>query len=122
MPSNTLSYLYARSALSTMAFSGSLSTTSASLNGAGGQGANGFPLPRRGAITSLALWDGTTMRTDTDEIPFNAGDRISVFCQNMGSDFTVKVRVNGVSTELLVTGVPYNSALTATVELYLMRD
>jgi hypothetical protein len=122
MISPTLCYLLARAPISTMGFSGVTASTSIYLNGPGGQGSPGFPLPRRGYLTALRLWDGTTERWDMDEVAFQAGDRVSVYCQNVGSDFTVKVRLNGVSTTLQTTNVPFNSTLTATVEFMLVRE
>ncbi len=68
------------------------------------------------------MWDGTTQRYDTDEIAFNAGDKISVYCQSSGTDFTVKVRLNGTSTLLEVSGVPFNTTLYATLEFMLIRE
>jgi hypothetical protein len=121
MPNTTLSYIIARTALSTISFSGAVGTASITLNGPGGQAGN-IPLPRRGYITALHVWDGTTLRFDTDEIAFNAGDRISVYCQNSGGVFIVKIRVNGTSTTLLVGDVPQNTTLYATVEILMIRD
>jgi hypothetical protein len=119
---STLSYLFARSPISTMGFSGVTTTASIHLNGPGGQSGDGFPLPRDGVLTRLEIWDGTTRRFDTDEISFVAGDRLSVYCQNLGSDFTVKVRLNGVSTAMQIEAVPHNSTLFAVVEFSLRRE
>jgi hypothetical protein len=122
MVNNTHTYLIARAPISTTGFSGAVTTASVSLNGPGGQSGNGFPLPRRGYLTGLQVWDGTTLRSDTAQIAFDAGDKISVYCQNDGSSFTVKVRVNASSTTLQVSGVPLNSTLFATVEFMLIRE
>lgn len=122
MVNNTHNYLIARAPISTMGFSGVVTTASISLNGPGGQSGNGFPLPRRGYLTGLQVWDGTTLRSDTAEIAFSAGDKISVYCQNNGSDFIVKIRVNASSTILQVSGVSFNTTLFATVEFMLIRE
>jgi hypothetical protein len=119
---STLSYLFARSPISTMGFSGVTASTSVHLNGPGGQAGDGFPLPRDGVLTRLELWDGSTRRFDTDEISFSAGDRLTVYCQNVGASFTVKVRFNGVSTALQIEDVPLNSTLFAVVEFSLLRS
>jgi hypothetical protein len=119
---STLSYVFARSPISTLAFSGVTGTTSVHLNGPGGQAGDGFSLPRDGVLTRLELWDGTTRRYDLDEISFTAGDRLAVYCQNMGTNFTVKVRFNGVSTALQIENVPHNSTLFAVVEFSLLRE
>jgi hypothetical protein len=118
----TLSHLLARAPLSTMAFSGSVTTASAYLSGPGGLNGDGFPMPRRGRITGLYVWDGTTERVDTEEIGFSTGDRLAVFCQNTGSNYSVRVRLNGSTTTLQVNNVPFNSSLFATVEFVLLRD
>jgi hypothetical protein len=122
MINNTLSYLYARAPLSTICFSGTVSTASVHLAGPGGASGNGFPLPRRGYLTGLHLWDGSAYHFDTDEVAFAAGDCISIYCQAGGSDFTVKVRVNGNTTSLQIASVPFNSTLFATIEFLLIRD
>jgi len=118
---STLSYIFARSPISTMGFSGATTSTSIPLKGPGGEAGDGFPMPRDGVLTRLQLWDGSTRRFDVDEISFSAGDRLAVYCQNAGSNFTVKVRFNGVSTALQIEGVPFNSTLFAVVEFSLLR-
>lgn len=119
---STLSYLFARSPISTLGFSGVTGTTSIHLYGPGGQAGDGFPLPRDGVLTRLELWDGSTRRYDTDEISLAVGDRLAVYCQSTGTNFTVKVRINGVSTTLQVENVPFNSTLFAVVEFSLLRE
>lgn len=121
MPNATHSYLLARSALSTISFSGTVGTTSITLNCPGGTSGS-VPLPRRGFATALHIWDGTTLRYDRNEIAVESGDRISVYCQTSGSTFTVKLRINGTSTALQVTDVPQNTTLVVTVETVLIRD
>jgi hypothetical protein len=122
MVNNTQNYLLARAPISTMAFSGVVTSVSVGLNGPGSQNGNGFPLTRRGYLTRLYVWDGTTQRFDAAEIAFNAGDKVSVYCQSSGTDFTVKVRVNGTSSLLEVSGVPFNTTLYATLEFMLIRE
>ena len=118
----THTFLLATRTPSTISFSGAVTNQSTHLSGPGGVAGNGFPLPRRGYLRSLHVWDGTTLRYETDEIQFQPGDLVSVYCQSTGSDFTVKIRVNGTSTALQVTGVPFNSTLYATAELLLFRE
>jgi hypothetical protein len=122
MISNTLAYLFSTRTISTMAFSGATTTASIYLNGPGGTPGNGFPLPKRGYLVGIQVWDGTTLRSDTDSISFQAGDKIAVFCQNAGSNFSVKVRLNGTSTALEATAVPFNSTLFVVLEFILIRE
>ena len=89
----THTFLIASRPLNTMSFSAAVTNQSLYLNGPGGEAGNGYPLARRGYITALHLWDGTTYRYDTDEIAFQMGDTLAVYCQNAGSDFDVKVRL-----------------------------
>ena len=118
----THTLLLASRPLNMICFSGAVTNQSVYLNGPGGQAGDGFPLPRRGYLTALHLWNGTTHLFDTNEIVFNSGERIAIYCQSTGSDFTVKVRVNGTSTALEISNVPFNATLFATVELQLFRD
>jgi hypothetical protein len=122
MVNNTHAFLLARTPISTIAFSGAVTNQSMFLNGPGGRSGDGFPLPRRGYLTGLHVWDGTTIRSDFAEIAFDPRDRISVYCQSGGSDFTIGIRVNGINNGLQVSGVPFNSALFATVEFMLVRE
>lgn len=122
MISNTLAYLFSTRTVNTMGFSGATTTASIYLNGPGGTPGNGFPMPKRGYLTRLQVWDGTTLRSDTDAIAFQADDKLAVYCQNVGSNFTVKVRLNGTSTVLETAAVPFNSTLFVVVEYILIRD
>lgn len=122
MPNQTQNYLLASTQLSHMCFSDTTGTSSMYLKGAGGVSGDGFALPRYGYLTSLTLWDGTVLRTDVDEVSFNNGDRVSVYCQNTGTDFTVKVRLNGVSTSIQVSGVAHNSTLQAVLEFISIKE
>lgn len=118
----THSFLLATRPPQTICFSGAVTNASVYLNGPGGQAGDGYPLPRRGILTRLDVWDGTTLRSDTDEISFNIGDRLALFCQSTGSNFTLKIRINGTSTNLQVPNVPFNTTLFATIEFLLIRE
>jgi hypothetical protein len=122
MLNTTLNYLYAHAPLSIIAFSGAIGSSSVNLSGAGGQAGDGYPMPRHGCLTTLRVWDGTTIHSDSAEVPFQAGDRLSIYCQTTGSNFTVKARLNGSSTNLQVTGIPTNCTLYAVLEFALYRD
>lgn len=117
MSNTTLNYLYATDPPSLLGFSGVTGNVSVQLNGPGGQSGDGFPVLRDGDLLGISVWDGSTWRSDTGGIALSAGSRISVYCQNTGSDFTVKARVNGISTSIQTTGVPHNSTLMVMVEI-----
>jgi hypothetical protein len=112
----------ARRPISTMGFSGVTQAASIHLNGPGGQSSGGFPMTRHGVLTALHLWDGTTHLFDSGEVEFQPGDRLAIYCQTSGSDFTVKLRLNGSSAGIQCAGVPLNSTLYAVVEFILIRD
>jgi len=121
MPKPTLGYALASQPLMTMHFSGAVTTSSVHLPTAGGVAADGMPIPYGGTLIKLILFDGSTIHADTDTIAFSANDRLSLYCQNVGSNFTVKARINGVSTTLQVTSVPFNSTLQATLVFAINR-
>ncbi|MBU0509891.1 hypothetical protein KKH27_13795 [bacterium] len=122
MVNNTLCYLLARGPISTMGFSAQTGTGSIYLNGPGGQSGDGFPMPRAGYVTGLHVWDGTKYSWDAGAVAFEAGDRLSVYCQSTGSNFIARVRKNGGSIGLETPEIPYNSSVLATVEFILLRD
>ncbi len=122
MLTKTLAYLLAARPMSTMGFSGVTASSSVYLPGPGGQAGDGFPLTRPGHLTAIKVWDGTTLRSDADIISFQSGDRLSVYCQNVGANFTVKVRLNGNSTALEIAGIPFSTTLFAIVEFQLNRE
>lgn len=121
MINTTHCYLLAARPLNTLGFSGVTTTVSVNLPGPGGQNGDGFPLTRSGYLTRLYVWDGTTLRSDNTLISFTGGDRLSLYCQSTGTDFTVKARLNGTSTNLQVKNVPYNSTLYVIAEFSLIR-
>jgi hypothetical protein len=118
---SSLTYQLAVTPMSTLGFSGAVTTSSVNLPGPGGQSGNGFPMLHAGQLTGLSVFDGTNVRKDVTRVTFAADDKISVYCQNVGSNFTVKVRINGNTTNLAVASVPYNCTLFVTVEFILKR-
>lgn len=121
MPKSTLSYALAARPLIIFAFSGATTTSSIYLSAGGSIANDGVPMPVAGTLKFLRVFDGSASYSDEDTIAFAAGDRLSVYCQTTGSNFTVKVRINGVSTTLQVTSVPHNSNLIASVGIFAHR-
>ncbi len=121
MSKPTLAYALASQPLVFMTFSGTLGTSSVYLPGPGGIAADGIPVPFAGTLASITVFDGSTTYSDTDNITFTSNNRISVYCQNVGGSFTVKVRLNGVSTSLQTTSVPLSSTLQVTVGFAINR-
>ncbi len=115
MPKPSLSFALASQPLLAFAFSGTTGTSSQYLPAAGGVAGDGLPVPYAGTVAKLIVFDGSTTYTDTDNITFAANDRLSVYCQSSGGVFSVKVRINGVSTALQVNSVPLSSTLLVTV-------
>lgn len=121
MPKPTLAYALASQPLLCLNFGGTTTTSSVYLPGPGGIAADGVPIPYSGTLAKLILFDGTNIHSDGATVTFAANDRISVYCQNVGGSFTVKVRINGISSTLQVTSVPLNSTLQATVVFAINR-
>lgn len=121
MPKSTLSYALAARPLVILTFSGPTTTSSIYLAAGGSIANDGVPMPVAGTVKFLRVFDGAASYSDDDNISFAAGDRISVYCQTTGSNFTVKVRINGVSSTLQVTSVPHNSNLIASLGIYANR-
>jgi hypothetical protein len=121
MSKSTLSYALASQPLISLVFSGTTGTSSQYLAAAGGIAGDGVPIPFSGSLYKLTVFDGTTVYTESDVITFNANDRISVYCQNVGGSFSVKIRINGSSSAMQVVSVPLNSTLQVSLFLALNR-
>ncbi len=121
MSKPNLAYALASQPLIFLFFSGPTTTASMYLPAAGGVAADGIPIPFAGTLSKLTVFDGTTVHADTDNITFAANDRLSLYCQNVGGSFTVKVRLNGVSTTLQAASVPLNSTVQASVAIAINR-
>ena len=118
---SSLAYQFAVTPLSTVCFSGQVTNASVNLPGPGGQSGNGYPMLHSGYLTGLSVFDGTSVRKDTTLVSFAADDKVSIYCQNVGSTFTVRARVNGTSSNLAVLNVPFNSTLFVTLEFALKK-
>jgi len=103
-------------------FSKQVTTSSTFLAGAGGIGADGFPVPFSGHITGLQVWDGATIHSATGTREISTGDRLSVFASYSGGTFNVAVIHNGNFTTLQVNGLPASSTYMASVPLLLARS
>lgn len=117
----TAAYLEARTSPVLICFSKIVGDTSTYLDGAGGVGADGFPLPLGGRLRSLRVYDGSTLRSAAYDYELSPGDRISVYASWIpgDSEFAVTVQVNGTSTMLSVSGIESFSTLLATVYITL---
>ena len=113
----TLNYMLAKQSEVLLCFSAQVVTTSIYLKGSGGEAGDGFPLPKKAHIYRIDCWDGTNLISDTDNISANQGQRVSVYAAYNSGSFDVKVRVNGIDTALITTGLLANSTLFATVHL-----
>lgn len=97
-------------------FSGTISTLSTYLKCAGGEAGDGVPLPRKGAIISLSVWDGILLREMTGEWVYQAGDRLSVWGELGPGKARVVVRINGMDTTISIDGAALNTPLFVSVE------
>ena len=96
-----------------MQFAGTLASADTYLPGAGNIAADGYPVPYAGYIQQLWVWDAANMHSDADQIAIASGDRLSIYCDDNGTDSTVYVRKNGANTTLKVLAI----ARTATIEV-----
>ena len=111
----SLNYLKSRQSISILHFSDAVTTSSKYLKGAGGVAADGFAMPYGGIIRKIQVYDGSTLYQAAGEVEFSADDRLSVYANYTGSNFTVYVRKNAVNTIVLVTGIPTSVNLTVSV-------
>jgi hypothetical protein len=111
----SLNYLKSEQSLLVLQFSDSVTTTSKYLKGAGGIGADGFPMPLPGVILKLQVYDGTNLHTAAWIVEFAADDRISVYANYAVGAYTVYVKKNGINTVVLVQNVPPNVDLLVSV-------
>lgn len=118
----TLAYALASQPLQMLHFSGTVTTASVHLPTAGGIAGDGMPIPYAGTLIKIIVFDGSTIRTDSTNVQFAANDRFSLYCQNVGATFTLKTRVNGVSSNLQIASVPFNSTLQVTLVFALNRN
>lgn len=115
----TLNYLLAKRSEILLPFSAQLAGVSTYIKGAGGEAAIGWPLPKGGFIRRVQVWDGSSLRSATGEIAVSAGDVIGLYALAGSSDFTFKVRKNGVDTTITTSGVSFGAQVTATIQLML---
>lgn len=116
----TLNYLLAKQAEICLNFSGQVSSSSTYLKGAGGEAGDGFPLPKEARIYRIDCWDGTILKSDTGNVSADQSDRLSVYAAFNVSTFDVSIRINGVDTVLIASGLASGSTLMVTVYLKLI--
>jgi len=119
---NTLNYLKAQQKEHILMFSSALTTASQYLRGGGGEAGDGFPLPRRGAIVRLDVWDGSTLKSAEGDIEIAQGERLALWAEYGTSAFDIYVRIDGMNTTLMASGLSANSTLMATVQVVLLED
>lgn len=120
----TSCYLEARISMSPLCFSETVTTSNTFMSGPGGLSGDGFPMPMGGRISTLSVYDGSTLREVSSLLEFDAGDRISLYATyNAGTtSFTISVVINGVLSPLQITNVSQNANLFATVIVHLGED
>ena len=116
----TLNYLLTKRAEILLSYSGQVTTSSVYLKGAGGEAGDGLPLPRAARIYRIDCWDGTLLWSGTGNISVDQGERVSVYANQNAGVFDVYVRIDGINTALVATGVTNNSTLMVTVHLRLV--
>ncbi len=117
----SLNFLHEQITECVIPFSKSVTTSSTYLAGPGGLSGDGFPLPVDGAILGLRAYDGTNDKDKSDLVEVSAGDRISVYAQNIASTFNLFVRVNGIDTAIFVTALDENTDIYVCVYISMKR-
>lgn len=92
------------------------------LNGSGGNGGDGLPMPLSGVIVSLNCWDGSELFVEQDARKFDKGDRISIYADMYDRKYRLTVRINGGNTESLVIGLATERTLWASILIMLDED
>ncbi len=113
----TLNYLKSEQSIVILPFGDAVATSDKYLKGAGGLAGDGYPMPYPGHILAIKIYDGTSVHTDTSEVKFSAGDRISVYAVYDVTSFTVYVRKNGINTAIYTGSVGGNTDLFVTVTI-----
>ncbi len=113
----TLSYLLSKRQETMLCFSEAVTTAATYLKGAGGQAGDGIPLPKDARIYRIDCWDGTSLKSEIGNESVSQGDRLSLYAQVNGGIFDVYVRINGINTTLVATGVLQNTTLMASVHV-----
>jgi len=111
----TLNYLKSEQSIVVLPFGDAVVISDKHLKGAGGLAGEGYPMPYHGCILAIDVYDGTSVHSDTGEIKFSAGDRISVYAVYDVASFTVYAQKNGINTAVFVSSVAGNTDLFATV-------
>ena len=116
----TMNYLLTQKQETLICFSAQVTTSSTYLKGPGGEAGDGFPMPRKARVYRIDCWDGSNLKSKSDNVVFNQSERLSVYATASGLNFDVAVRNNGVSTALVATGANQNCTLWVTVHLKLL--
>jgi len=116
----TLNYLLTQKQETLICFSAQVTTASTYLKGPGGEAGDGFPMPRKARVYRIDCWDGSSLISKSDNVLFNAGERLSIYATTTGLNFDVAVFNNGVSTALVASGTNQNCTLWVTVHLKLL--
>ncbi len=116
----TLNYLSSRRCEALVCFSGTVTTTTVDLKGAGGEPGDGWALPRAARIHRIDCWDGGSLKSGTGNVSAAQGDRIGVRAVASDGAFDVKLLLNGSLSGLAATGAAKNSSLKVTVHITLI--
>ncbi|MBT3231511.1 MAG: hypothetical protein HN356_01720 [Calditrichaeota bacterium] len=116
----TFNYLLTQKQETIICFSAQVTTGSTYMKGPGGEAGDGFPMPRKARVYRVDCWDGSTLKSKSDNVVFNQGERLSVYVTDTGLNYDVAVRNNGVVTALVASGTNQNCTLWVTVHLRLV--
>lgn len=118
----TSTFLTAKRQLVLPMFARAVNTNSVGLNGPGGANSDGYPVPLRGRVLALSVYDGSTVRTSWQTIELSPNDRISVYATWANPTFTVSLLINNVTTLLQVSNCSANTTLQASLLIQLEAE
>ncbi len=118
----TQTWVESRQSIVLLAFSEKVTTVSAPLKGPGGSTINGYPVPMKGRVTGLYVYDGTSVQQTSEVLDLSAGDIVSLSAVFAGGTFRVNLIVNGTTTSLGVSNNLANTDLLASLVMKLVED
>jgi hypothetical protein len=118
----TLNYLLEKSSITLMAFGCKLTTSSMYMAGAGNCQGDGYPVPLVGEIVGMRAWDSHSDKEKAGSVPLNPGDRLSIYAEHSGSEYSLILRINDADTSIIVTGIQENATAFACVYFSLQQS
>lgn len=100
----------------TFNFGKALTTSSVGLRGVGSLLDNGYPVPSKGYLYKMSIFNETSVVKATVLVPIDEDDCVSIYATHDGdAHFTITVLINGVPTDLLIEDHPESTDVYVTL-------